>query len=444
MLPAYTCDDQQSDFFSNDEYNLDSLFNDEMTPHDHHDYPPPHPNPFYSDFMPPSAETSNMLTTREEETHPLDFPPSSIEEWLNHNTSDRITVDDPGTTLHLQAPSQPGPHDPNNEPFNAETRLNIGNYLTNFCPSVLSMDGVSMFPHEFQGEPKPLGEPLPPPVNRNHRASTRTHQFLFHPYSHQPGDHESQAPESGLSMVQPPLLPSYAVNDPLHVEIVRSALDHVIDYAVNVHCLLNQKARKKLVKEALNNTVNSICPHTLAGTRKKWVKKNKKALYQTISDPFKKIMIACKRIAQAKIQTGYRLRPEPWSGISEHEHQRKTVQDLIDDNIFPPKFSVGNDGHALENRVVWDIILNALQEVGYQRYLRTLDSMMPTAIVAVYYVLSELSSGRLVDIEFGTDAFKDRYDALQHYINQKVAHDIAFSERWKDYEQVTRARLLEI
>ncbi|KAG1798917.1 uncharacterized protein HD556DRAFT_1305771 [Suillus plorans] len=50
------------------------------------------------------------------------------------------------------------------------------------------------------------------------------------------------------------------------MEIVRSALDHVIDYAVNVHCLLNQKARKKLVEEALTNAVNSICPHTQAGS----------------------------------------------------------------------------------------------------------------------------------------------------------------------------------
>lgn len=181
-----------------------------------------------------------------------------------------------------------------------------------------------------------------------------------------------------------------------------------------------------------------------SGTRKQWVKKNKKALYQTISNPFKKIMAACKRIARAKIQTGYCLRPEPWSGISEPEHQRQIVQDLIDDNVFPPKFSAGNDGHVLENRVLWDIILNALQEVGYQQYLRTLDSMMPTAIVAVYCALSELSSGRLVDVEFGADAFRDRYDALQDYINQRVAHDVAFSEQWKDYEQVTRARLLEI
>ncbi|KAG1784827.1 uncharacterized protein HD556DRAFT_1314735 [Suillus plorans] len=300
------------------------------------------------------------------------------------------------------------------------------------------MDGVSTFPRGFQGEPEPLGEPLPHPVNRNHGPSKRTHPFLFHPYSHQPGNHEasaadSQAPESGPSIVQQPLLPSYAESNPLHMEIVRQ-------------CSLPPKSEgeKKLVEEALTNAVNSICPHTQAGTRKQWVKKNKKALYQTISDPFKKIMAACKRIARAKIQTGYRLRPEPWSGISEPEHQRQIVQDLIDDNVFPPKFSAGNDGHALENRVLWDIILNALQEVGYQRYLRTLDSMMPTAIVAVYCALSELSSGRLVDVEFGADAFRDRYDALQDYINQRVAHDVAFLERWKDYEQVTRARLLEI
>jgi hypothetical protein len=155
-------------------------------------------------------------------------------------------------------------------------------------------------------------------------------------------------------------------------------------------------------------------------------------------------MSTCKRVARAKVQTGYDLRPEPWSDISELDHQKETTLGLIDDSIFPPKFSVGDNDRPFESRVLWDVILNTLQELGYQQYLNRLDNMMATATMAVYCALLELSSGKLVNVEFEAETFGGQYETLKTYISQRIASDKEFSRRWYDYEQVTITRLLQI
>lgn len=258
----YGGDDQQPDFFFNDEdFNLDSLFNDELNSYDDHRYLPPRPNTPHTDsFQSSTSEISDQLAISREsvaETHLPQFPPP--QNWfqahhqdaahnLNASTMQQpsnLTVDNPGTTLHLLTPSQLGPQahhqgnshaHPGYDPYNCHPQIspraesfdagegsetrgnfvspqddhrqvlplandpsldsdqpNIGYYITKFPQPIPAMDGVSSLPHQFKDEPKPLGEPLPPPDNRSHRASKKSHRFLFHPYSHQAGGHEASA-----------------------------------------------------------------------------------------------------------------------------------------------------------------------------------------------------------------------------------------------------------
>ncbi|KAG2126453.1 hypothetical protein BD769DRAFT_1388146 [Suillus cothurnatus] len=254
MLPTYVGGDQQSDFFSNDQGKLGRN-------------PPPH-----------FSSTQNWLHTyhnpHQDAAHNLDaWPMNGLLEMVNN----------PGATLHFLAPA---------EPFNAgessDTRANflssqdnyhqmlqtaddpifnvpnIGNYITSFSLPILSMDGVSTFPKEFKDKPEPLREPLLPPVAQNHGGLQKKHCFLFHPYSYQPGNHESQASDSlsELPIVQSTLAPIYNKNNSMHKEIVQSALNDVIDHVINVYTLLDRKKRRNFTNQAVINAIASICSTT--------------------------------------------------------------------------------------------------------------------------------------------------------------------------------------
>ncbi|KAG1738048.1 hypothetical protein EDD22DRAFT_959589 [Suillus occidentalis] len=487
---------QQTDlYFNDDELYLNNLFDDEPNSSDNpsHRYTRLHSDTSYSELLQSSgqgtSESGQILNARESvvETHPPHFPTPQYILHAHHQSHNRdasaiqqpsnLTIDNPVTTLHITASRQlEAPahhlsdgqyrdvrqvHDPcnhdrgpvypgegseirdisplpqdyhlqdlppdNNSAFNPSS---IGNFLTEYGP-----------PINLSGTPYRL---MSTKVVEHRREVT---DFYI---THTPAERIMRRVRQPQKFVSEPpkitsqLLPIYNANDSLHEKIVQCALDHTIDHAVNVHSLLRQKERKQLVDQALTMAVQSTCPDTPAKTQKKWVKKNKKALYQTVSEPFKKVMINCKRIARAKIQTGYSLRPEPWSSIPETKHQKDTVLDLISDKIFPPKFSAGDDGRTLENRVVWDVILNSLQEAGYQKYLKTLKNMIPTAIVAVRCALSELSTGKFVNVEFEADAFRSEFDGLQTHISSEVSMNTEFSNRWRSYEEMTLARLLNI
>ncbi|KAG1899345.1 uncharacterized protein F5891DRAFT_981121 [Suillus fuscotomentosus] len=94
------------------------------------------------------------------------------------------------------------------------------------------------------------------------------------------------------------------------------------------------------------------------------------------------------------------------------DHQSAIVEFLIDSTVFPPRFVFNTnpdteESHFLENAVVWDIVINAVVELGFMPHLEELDKLFCAAVAAVKCALMELRSGRFVEMEFTCQAFGD-------------------------------------
>lgn len=171
-------------------------------------------------------------------------------------------------------------------------------------------------------------------------------------------------------------------------------------------------------------------------------------MYKAFPPPSGKITSTCKKFARALVQSGYTLRPSVWSDDPEPEHQENTVNDLIDESVFPPKYILGRpEGEGLgirypfEHEVVWNVVLNTVLELELQPFLDDLDNLFCTAAVAVHCALLERSAKGWQHVDFTVSDSKPMYNKLRKYIREDIIRDDVLSNRWSEYKERTATRL---
>jgi hypothetical protein len=160
-------------------------------------------------------------------------------------------------------------------------------------------------------------------------------------------------------------------------------------------------------------------------------------------------MALCKKLARHKVERGYKLRPSAFSRSSEANLKQSKINNLIADEACPLKFIFGEDEetgnlYAFEHEVVWDVVLGVVLELKLQNYIVNLDNLFCTAAAAVRCALQELSSGKLVDVEFSAQAFETIYIQLKSYIRDDILPDAERSRRWFEFKIFTMVRLTDL
>lgn len=184
-----------------------------------------------------------------------------------------------------------------------------------------------------------------------------------------------------------------------------------------------------------------------------WVSRNSGSLYMTLSEPCKDLMQVCRKHASNLILDGFDLRLSIWLEDSESAHQEAIISGLLDDSVFPPKclMELGTDNklHFLENKVVWNVILNTVRELNFYKQLDELDSLSCAAAVAVYGALEKIGSANAPANAPGADAeslsatLKDLYTKLMYYIEVTIKNTPELRVRWERYKQCIKARLAQ-
>jgi hypothetical protein len=129
-----------------------------------------------------------------------------------------------------------------------------------------------------------------------------------------------------------------------------------------------EEAAKHVLGKGKHHLIVDYHP-VYASTEKgiEWASHNSGLLYMTLSEPFKDLMQTCRKHACNLVRDGYGLGLPIWTQASESDHQDAVLEDLLDDQVFPPKFLMGqgtdDELHFLENKVVLNVVLDTVREL---------------------------------------------------------------------------------
>ncbi|KAG2126959.1 hypothetical protein DEU56DRAFT_915905 [Suillus clintonianus] len=320
----------------------------------------------------------------------------------------------------------------------------------------LSIDRLSTMPPGGDDIP-PLGDPLPvllppneprpQPVGRSvpdslpiRQSGSRSRPLQFHPYNRSSQLKlrgvaiNNDIPDGGKPLQPKPsrIGPSlYDEDNSTHQTIFNNTTDTLIRSALNNNPFLFEQERKQQALDALISSASEF----EKDHGKQWATDNLGEFYRSTTPPSASIMSSCKKVARGLVQHGYGLRPSVWLRTSEIQHQVQMVENLT--ASFPPEFIFEKDDSdkrwAFENRVVLDVVLNTITDLGYSSYLTDLKSITCTACAAVLCALKERSSGRFARIEFVVSQYKEEYESFMNYIETVILPDPELSARWEEF-----------
>ncbi|KAG0695473.1 hypothetical protein DFH29DRAFT_1005450 [Suillus ampliporus] len=294
-------------------------------------------------------------------------------------------------------------------------------FVSEFTKPVLSEGGDTLLPPDVEDEPRrePMADTPTPKEGRKGKCGAK-------------------------HVARPHLL--YDEKNKVHGHIVKYAKREITKHALNVSLLLDEVDRVMLIKEKLKQAAIKFMDAHGA----EWALYNSGTLYMTLSELCKSIMQTCRKYACNLALDGFGLRLSIWSEGSELEHQQTTIAYLLDDEIFPPNFVMGQgtDGqrHFLENQVVLNVILDTVRELKLIQYLENLDSLACVAAVAVRCALGRIRdriSPNINDVEFSVAAFKDLYAKLLNLIKEVIMKCPVLKKRWENYKRLIKARLTQ-
>ncbi|KAG2336222.1 hypothetical protein BDR05DRAFT_1006060 [Suillus weaverae] len=297
---------------------------------------------------------------------------------------------------------------------------NMSSFLPEFKHPMLSIDGDVLLPldAEDEGSREPGMDAILPSDVRNESlgepvASTQKpeDELMFHHYRG-PSDQQGRKRE-------------------------------IMKYALNVTAWTEEGERVRLAENKLEEAAKKIMSEEQGIM---WSSHNSRSLYMTLSGPCKNIMQTCRKHASNLVIEGFDLCLSIWSEASESAYQKAIIVDLLDNQIFPPKFlmelGMDNEWHFLENEVVCNIILNTVYELNLIQYLEELDSLACTAAVTVYGALEKMGytcvSG---DGKPLSATFKELYTKLMNYIQVTIKNSPELLRRWESYKKCIKARL---
>ncbi|KAG1844889.1 hypothetical protein C8R48DRAFT_678314 [Suillus tomentosus] len=326
---------------------------------------------------------------------------------------------------------------------------NMSTFLPEFKLPILSMDGDVLLPPgvEDKGFREPVPVALLPSDVKDKSleepiagAENHEDEMMFRHYR---GPSDRRGRKRGVKhSTRPELL--FNDKNKVHQRIVRSAKKEITKHALNIAALTEEGDRATLVDKKLEEAAKSIIGEK-EGTA--WASHNSGLLYMMLSEPCKTIMQTCRKHASNLVLDGFDLRLSIWSEASESTHQEAILEDLLDDQIFPPKFlmelGTDNEWHFRENKVVLNVILDSVRELKLSRYLEEVNSIACAAAVTVCCALERVKYKISADVEFTGAAFKELYNKLMHYIEVTIKNSPKLRERWEHFKECIKARLAQ-
>ncbi|KAG2107619.1 uncharacterized protein F5147DRAFT_774066 [Suillus discolor] len=252
---------------------------------------------------------------------------------------------------------------------------NISTFLPEFKLPTLSMDGDVLLPPgvEDEGSREPVPNVFLPSDVKDKSfeepiagAENPEDDLMFRHYWG-PSDRRGRKRAVKCS-TQPDLL--FDDKNKLHQRIVKSAKREIMKHALNSAALMEEGDRVTLVDKKLEQAAKNIIGEKQGIA---WVSRNSGSLYMMLSEPCKNIMQMCRKHASNLVLDGFDLRLSIWSEASENTHQEAILAELLDNQVFPPRFLMAlgadNEWHFLENKVVLNIILDTVRELDLLWYL---------------------------------------------------------------------------
>ncbi|KAG2337753.1 hypothetical protein BDR05DRAFT_952398 [Suillus weaverae] len=143
---------------------------------------------------------------------------------------------------------------------------------------------------------------------------------------------------------------------------------------------------------------------TDAASADTWADRNWVALYNHLSKPLSDIMRKLKSVAETHYIQGYALRPGARSpdALNEKSYAIKRVQELIppampEDEFATLAFIFDIHSYPLEHPVIWNILLDTVSTLGYNKYIgeaESLDRLFMSTIAAIYSCLEQVPKGK--------------------------------------------------
>ncbi|KAG2338054.1 hypothetical protein BDR05DRAFT_1004491 [Suillus weaverae] len=237
------------------------------------------------------------------------------------------------------------------------------------------------------------------------------------------------------------------------VLIIQEVEQNIQEEAVRETRLTNQEDREKKVKDELKAAAQKHFPTDADGTSTvsaaAWTDRNLVALYMPLSKPLVDIMRKLKSIAESQYIQGYGLRPDARSPdtLNEKTYTKKKVKQLIPpakpDNEFTPlAFTYDDQSNPLENPVIWNILLDSICGLGYNKYVgdaESLDCLFRAATAAVYCCLDQVPRGKKV--QFSKADHSSIYDKVDLFMNQVIYADKVKTRNWIEFRRITHLKL---
>ncbi|KAG1868514.1 hypothetical protein F4604DRAFT_1927398 [Suillus subluteus] len=250
----------------------------------------------------------------------------------------------------------------------------------------------------------------------------------------------------------PPVLKDYNPLNPLAndkiVLIIEEVEQKIREEAVREMKLTDQEDREVTVKAELKAAAQKHFP-TDASSAAAWTDRNWVALYNQLSKPLTNIMQKLKSVAESQYIQGYGLRPGARSpdALKEKTYAKKKVKQLIPpakpgDEFAPLAFTYDSQSNPLENPVIWNVLLDTIHSLGYNKYVgdaESLDHLFRSATVAVYCCLDQVPRGKKLQFSKADHSFI--YDKVHLFMDQVIYADKVKTRNWIEFRRITHLKL---
>ncbi|KAG1739792.1 hypothetical protein EDD22DRAFT_325815 [Suillus occidentalis] len=156
-----------------------------------------------------------------------------------------------------------------------------------------------------------------------------------------------------------------------------------------------------------------------------------------------------KSVAETHYVQGYALRPGARSpeALNEKSYAMKRVQELIppatpEDEFATLAFIFDVHSYPLEHPVIWNVLLDAVSTLGYNKYIgeaESLDRLFMSTVAAIYSCLEQVPKGKKVQFSKADHSFI--YDKVDLFMERVIYGDHVKAGNWIEYRRITHLKL---